>query len=235
MGHNWSLSTSAEIRISTDMAGLRSGSTAREIAGRRLTRALDALSAADADLARARDAVGVPPRRGRPPGFAALLDIIIAQQVSVASARAIRGRLTAAADPLTPDSFLGLDDVALRAVGFSRQKMAYGRGLAEMLADGRLDLDAVGEMDDEAAIAAITEVKGLGRWSAEVYLLFCLHRPDVMPADDLALLVAVERLKRLPARPSAKALRAMADSWRPWRSVAARLLWHYYAGAPVGE
>lgn len=213
----------------------RPGSTAREIAGRRLTRALDALSAVDADLARARAAVGVPPPRGRPPGFAALLDIIIAQQVSVASARAIRGRLNLAADPLTPDSFLALDDAALRAVGFSRQKTAYGRGLAEMLADGRLDLDAVAAMDDEAAIAAITAVKGLGRWSAEVYLLFCLHRPDVMPADDLALLVAVERLKRLPARPSAKALRAMADSWRPWRSVAARLLWHYYAGAPVGE
>lgn len=213
----------------------RNGSTAREIAGRRLTRALDALSAADADLARARAAVGTPPPRGRPPGFAALLDIIIAQQVSVASARAIRGRLDLAAGPLTAESFLALDDAALRAVGFSRQKMAYGRGLAEMLADGRLDLDAVATMDDEAAITAITEVKGLGRWSAEVYLLFCLHRPDVMPADDLALLVAVERLKRLPARPSAKALRAMADGWRPWRSVAARLLWHYYAGAPVGD
>jgi DNA-3-methyladenine glycosylase II len=207
----------------------------REIAGRRLVRALDALAAADGDLARARDLVGLPPPRGRPAGFGALLDIIIAQQVSVASARAIRTRLLAAADPLTPESFRALDDAALRAVGFSRQKTAYGRGLAEMLLDGRLDLDAVARMEDEAAIAAITEVKGLGRWSAEVYLLFCLHRPDVMPADDLALLVAVQRLKGLPARPTAKALRAMAESWRPWRSVAARLLWHYYAGAPVGE
>jgi DNA-3-methyladenine glycosylase II len=208
---------------------------AREISGRRLARALDALAAADADLARAHALVGVPPRRGREPGFGALLDIIIAQQVSVAAARAIRARLTAAADPLIPDTFLALDDAALRAVGFSRQKMEYGRGLAQMIADGRLDLDALARLDDEAAIAAITEVKGLGRWSAEVYLLFCLHRPDVMPADDLALLVAVERLKGLEARPTPKALRAMAETWRPWRSIAARLLWHYYAGAPVGE
>lgn len=207
----------------------------REIAGKRLIRALDALAAADADLARARDLVGLPPPRGRPAGFAALLDIIIAQQVSVASARAIRGRLTLAADPLTPETFRALDDAALRAVGFSRQKTAYGRGLAEMLTDGRLDLDAVARMDDESAIAVITAVKGLGRWSAEVYLLFCLHRPDVMPADDLALLVAAQRIKGLEERPSAKALRVMAESWRPWRSVAARLLWHYYAGAPVGE
>ena len=206
-----------------------------EISGRRLARALDALAAADADLARARELVGAPPPRARPPGFGALLDIIIAQQVSVASARAIRGRLVAAADPLTPASFLALDDTALRAVGFSRQKAAYGRGLAEMLSDGRLDLDIVAGLEDEAAIAAITEVKGLGRWSAEVYLLFSLHRPDVMPADDLALLVAAQRLKGLTDRPAPKSLRAMAESWRPWRSVAARLLWHYYAGAPVGE
>ncbi len=207
----------------------------QEILGRKLARALDALAAADPDLGRARGLVGAPPSRGRPPGFAALLDIIIAQQVSVASARAIRARLAAAAAPLTPPAFLALDDAALRTVGFSRQKVAYGRGLARMIDAGTLDLDALARMDDEAAIAAITEVKGLGRWSAEVYLLFCLHRPDVMPADDLALLVAAQRLKGLEARPSPRALRDMAEAWRPWRSVAARLLWHYYAGAPVGE
>ncbi|MEX2010134.1 MAG: DNA-3-methyladenine glycosylase 2 family protein, partial [Dongiaceae bacterium] len=97
-----------------------------------------------------------------------------------------------------------------------------------------LDLDAVAALDDDSAIAALTRIKGVGRWSAEVYLLFCLQRPDVLPADDLALLVAAQRLKGYEQRPTAAALRAAAEPWRPWRSVAARLLWHFYSRAPVG-
>ncbi len=205
----------------------------REIKGKRLRAALDHLTAADPDLARAVSGVGPLPSRARAPGFASLLNIILAQQVSTASARAIWARLQAAADPLTPESFLALDEATLRAVGFSRQKMVYGRALAEEIAENRLDLEALAGLDDEAAIAALVRVKGIGRWTAEIYLLFCLNRPDVLPADDLALLLATQRLKRLPVRPTAAQLRAMAEPWRPWRSVAARLLWQVYRQPPI--
>ena len=123
----------------------------------------------------------------------------------------------------------------LRGIGFSRQKIRYGLGLAEMILERRLDLAQLEALSDDEAIAAITAVPGLGRWSAEIYLLSSLARPDVMPADDLALLVAAQRVKRLPARPTPKALRAMAEPWRPWRSVAARLLWHYYRTTPAED
>src|SRR6266478_4962355 len=206
---------------------------AAPIEGRRLKRALDALAAADEDLARAFAAVGPPPPRHRPAGFASLLDIILAQQVSTASARAIAARLAEALDgAIEPEGLLGLDDAALAAIGFSRAKMRYGRGLAHAVATGRLDLAVLAELDDEAAIAALVGLDGIGRWSAEIYLLSSLHRADVMPADDLALLIGYQRLTGAAVRPRASALRLRAESWRPWRSVAARLLWHYYARGP---
>jgi len=186
----------------------------------------------DADLARAHREAGTPRLRKRAPGFAALINIILAQQLSAASADAIRGRLDGLAAPLTPERFLALDDASLRRIGFSRQKILYGRGLAEAIASRRLDLARIHRLQDEEAIAAITELKGLGRWSAEVYLLFALQRPDIWPVDDLAVVVAVQRLKRLKERPDRKRMLAIAEPWRPWRSYAARLLWHYYRNAP---
>jgi len=207
----------------------------REISGKRLQRALDHLAASDRDLARAIGLVGKPPPRRRPPGFASLLWIVVGQQVSTASANAIWRRLCAVGEPPAPESFLALTDEQLKAVGFSRAKMVYGRDLAASLLDGRLDLEALAAMTDEEAVGSLTAVRGLGRWSAEVYLLFCLCRPDVLPADDLALLTAAQKVKRLPVRPTASALRIMAEPWRPWRSVAARLLWHYYRQAPAAE
>ena len=208
---------------------------AREISGKRLQRALDHLAASDDDLARAIRLVGRPPPRRRPPGFASLLWIIVGQQVSTASANAIWRRLCEVGEPPTPDSFFALTDEQLRAVGFSRAKMVYGRDLAASILAGQLDLDALAEMNDDEAVGSLTAVRGLGRWSAEVYLLFCLCRPDVLPADDLALLTAAQKVKRLAARPTAGALRTMAEPWRPWRSVAARLLWHYYRQAPAAD
>jgi DNA-3-methyladenine glycosylase II len=199
-----------------------------EIKGKRLESALAHLDSADRDLARILAEVGPPPPRSRPPGFSALLQIIMNQQLSVASARAIWARLSAAANPLTPAAILRLELEALRALGLSRQKAVYVRDLAAAVEEGRLDVDALARLPDEAVIAALTRVRGLGRWSGEVYLLFSLGRPDVLPADDLALLVAAQRLKGLPARPRPAELRAMAEPWRPWRSVACRLLWHYY-------
>jgi DNA-3-methyladenine glycosylase II len=204
-----------------------------DISGKRLLRALDHLAAADDDLARAVRLVGVPPPRRRPPGFASLLWIIVGQQLSTASAGAIWRRLGEAVEPVTPQSFLELSDRDLQAAGFSRPKIAYGRELAAAIISGRLDLEALSQMSDDEVIAALSALRGLGRWSAEVYLLTCLCRPDVLPADDLALLSAAQRVKRLAERPSAATLRRLAEPWRPWRSVAARLLWHYYRQAPA--
>ncbi|HYP53795.1 MAG TPA: hypothetical protein VEQ42_09670 [Pyrinomonadaceae bacterium] len=165
----------------------------------------------------------------REPGFPTLVRIILEQQVSLASARAAFERLLAAAGPpLTPQKFLALDDDALRAAGFSRQKTAYGRELAAALTSGRLDLARVARLGDEEARAELTRVKGVGRWTADIYLLMALGRPDVWPSGDLALAVAAERVKRLPSRPNFVELESLGDAWRPWRAVAARILWHQY-------
>jgi DNA-3-methyladenine glycosylase II len=195
--------------------------------------ALDELGARDSHLARAYRAVGAPPLRSRPPGFDSLLRIICAQQISVAAAGAILGRLDAAVDTLTPGAFLALDDTALRDIGLSRRKVDYGRGLASDILDGRLDLDGLRRLDDEAAIGELIKARGIGRWTAEVYLLFALRRPDIWPVDDLAMVVALGRLRGEPERLSRAEMIAIGESWRPWRSAAARLLWHYYRRAPV--
>ncbi len=204
----------------------------RKITAKTLARAVGELAARDADFAVVFRQTGLPPLRARPAGFATLLKIICAQQVSTASARAIIGRLEEAAHPLTPETFLALDDGALKAIGFSRAKAAYGRGLAEAVRDGRLGLRNLARMDDAPAIAELVKIKGIGRWTAEIYLLFALRRPDLWPVDDLAVVEAVKRLKGLPERPSADEMVRIGEAWRPWRSVAARMLWHYYNTAP---
>lgn len=186
------------------------------------------LARRDADLARVLERIGPPPLRPRRPGFASLLKSICAQQVSAASARAVATRLAAAADPLTPANFLGLDDAALQAVGLSRQKIGYGRAMARAMRDGAFDLAAVARLNDTAAVARLMELKGVGRWTAQVYLLFALKRPDIWPAGDLAVIKGVMGLKHLAARPTEDEMEELAAPWRPWRSVAARLVWHYY-------
>jgi DNA-3-methyladenine glycosylase II len=193
-----------------------------------LRRGLAELSLADPDFARVLELYGSPPRRVRPTGFATLMQAILAQQVSRASADAIWARLAAAIDPFTPEGVLALDDGALRRLGLSQQKARYARALAAEIAEGRLDLRRLGRAADEDAIAMLTAVPGIGRWTAEIYLLAALQRPDVWPAADLALMIAVERLKGLPARPGLKQMILLGEAWRPWRAVAARLLWHYY-------
>ncbi len=199
--------------------------------------ALAELAARDSDIAQAWAAVGDPPPRRRPKGFPALIGSVVAQQVSAASARAIWTRLKAAG-PLTPERFLALTDADLGAIGFSRQKMLYARGLAEAIATGALNFRRLHRLTDEEAIAELMTLKGIGRWTAEIYLLFGLQRLDVWPADDLALQVGVQRLKRLTHRPDRAALVVLAEPWRPWRGAAARFLWHYYhqtaASKPAG-
>jgi DNA-3-methyladenine glycosylase II len=200
-----------------------------------LQQALDHLAEADRHMAAAIAEIGPPPPRHRPADFETLMHVIIAQQVSTASAAAISGRLNERLAKVTPEAFSALEDADLRAIGFSRQKMVYGRDLAAAFGDGRVSLPKLRRMDDEAAIAALTSVKGIGRWSAEVFLLFSLRRPDVMPAQDLALMVAAQRLKRLRARPEPKKLLKIAEPWRPFRSFAARMLWHYYRNGAGGK
>jgi DNA-3-methyladenine glycosylase II len=192
-----------------------------------LPEALAALAALDPDMDRAIAEAGPPPLRYRPPGFATLLRIIVAQQVSLASAQAIADRLAAACDPMTPERFLRLTDDDLRLTGLSRPKQRYARSLAAEIASGGIDLARIAALDDEAAIAELTRAKGIGRWSAEVYLLFSLGRPDVFPVDDVGLMIGAQKVKRLDARPDRRALAGLAEGWRPYRAVAARMLWHY--------
>jgi len=193
-----------------------------------LRRASRALAARDPDLARVLEQFGTPPLWEREPGFPTLVLIILEQQVSLASAQAAFTRLLARASPLTPQSFLALDDATLRAAGFSRQKAAYGRHLAALVEAGALDLGALARAGDEEARAELLKVKGVGPWTADIYLLRALMRPDVWPTGDLALAVAAHEVKRLPARPTYAQLDDLAQSWRPFRAVAARLLWNYY-------
>ena len=188
------------------------------------------LAAREARFAEALALTGVLPLRRRADGFAALLDAIVSQQVSVASAAAVWRRLEAAG--LTGAAAMAVaDDAALRAVGLSRQKMRYARALA--LAD--LDFAGLRGVPDAGVIAALVALPGIGTWTAEIYAMFSLGRADVFAPGDLALQEAARLLFGLPARPSERALRAMAETWSPWRSVAARLLWAYYHVAKARE
>lgn len=189
---------------------------------------LDRLVAADPDLGAIEAAAGPLPWRRRPPGFEGLLQAIVGQQISNQAAAAIWARLRAVPGALAPCGLLALDEATLRGAGLSRPKVAHARSLAEAFADGRLDTAALAAMPDDAAVAAIAAVRGMGPWSAEVYLLFALEREDVFPAGDLALAGAAAALKRLPARPGPAALRVLARAWQPWRGLAARLLWHHW-------
>lgn len=196
------------------------------------------LAERDARFAEAVARAGLPPLRRLPPGFAGLLRIIVGQQVSTASAAAIWARLEAAG--LTePRPALAAGEDGLRAAGLSRPKASYALTLAQAADSGAFSFDALGALGDEDALAALAALRGVGRWTAEAYLLICEGRPDVFPSGDLALQEGARRLFALEARPDAAALATLAGAWTPWRAVAARVIWAYYAatgrggGAPV--
>ncbi len=180
------------------------------------------------DFARLVSRLGNPPLWARKPGFPTLVHIILEQQVSLASARAAFDKLNTAAGPLTPEQFLEFSATELKGFGFSRQKTRYCQDLARALLLGDLDLLALETLDDQAVRNRLTELKGIGPWTADIYLLMALLRPDVWPAGDLALAVAIQKVKGLPHRPDAAEMDRIAHHWRPWRAVAARILWHYY-------
>ena len=197
---------------------------------------IDALAAVEPKIAALLPGLGYPEPRIRAIGYETLLRTIVGQQVSVAAAASVWAKLEAALGPgCAPELLMAADFDTLRACGLSRQKQGYARSLAELVTSGALDLHNL-PADDEAAIAALTAIKGIGRWSAEIYLLFAEGRVDIWPAGDLAVQVAVGRIMGLAERPSEKATREIAEPWRPHRGAAAILAWHHYnsnAGIPV--
>ena len=193
-----------------------------------LQSSLDALAAREPAIAAAIARAGYPEPRLRERGYATLLRTIVGQQVSVQSASAVWGRLEAAlGEGCPPKTLISASFDDLRACGLSRQKQGYARSLAELIVSGALDLEHLPE-DDEAAIAELTRIKGIGRWSAEIYLLFAEGRPDIWPAGDLAVQIEIGRMLGHAERPSEKTVREIAESWRPHRGAAAILAWHHY-------
>lgn len=197
-----------------------------------LHRATRILVRRDPDLARVVRAHGPPPLWRRRPGFATLVQIILEQQVSLASARAAFERARRLADPFTPESFLELGDTELRVAGFSRQKTRYCRNLARAILDEGLDLRGLARVADGEVRRRLTAVTGIGPWTADIYLIMALGRPDIWPHGDIALAQAARELKRLNSRPVGAEWSAIGEDWRPWRAVAARVLWHHYLSTP---
>jgi DNA-3-methyladenine glycosylase II len=199
------------------------------ISAEKLRASLDALGKAEPLMAAALKATGYPEPRLRDPGYTTLLRTIVGQQVSVAAAASVWNKLESLlGEGCAPEKLIAQDFDALRACGLSRQKQGYARSLAELILSGALPLHALPE-DDEEAIAYLTQVKGIGRWSAEIYLLFAEGRGDIWPAGDLAVQEGVKRILGLEERPSEKAIREIAESWRPHRGAAAIFTWHVYA------
>ena len=202
-------------------------------------KALGILKKRDPDLEAVLSAFGPPPFWKRPPGFPTLVRIILEQQVSLSSARAAFDRLVQSVPVLTPEEFQKLDGPVLRRFGFSRQKALYCSLLAESIQKGFLDLDRVRKMEDDQARRTLIKIKGIGRWTADIYLLMALRRPDIWPVGDLALAAAVQQVKRLEKKPAPEELEDLSLAWEPWRAVAARIFWHHYLGSkksnPIGS
>jgi DNA-3-methyladenine glycosylase II len=189
---------------------------------------LAALLAGDPRLADVAAVAGPVPLRRRPGGFAGLAGIVVSQQLSTASASAIWGRLAAAYQPFTPQALIRARADRLARLGLSAPKIRALKEIARAIVGGALDCEALPDMPADAAHAALCAVHGIGPWTADIYLLFCLGHPDAWPAGDLALQEAARLAFTLPARPTLKEIAALAELWRPWRGVAARLLWAYY-------
>jgi DNA-3-methyladenine glycosylase II len=190
--------------------------------------ALAALGQADPRFLALMATAGRPPLRRRPDGFAGLVATVVSQQISTASANAIWARLAAAIDPLAPAAIMRARRARLARLGLSSPKIRTLKEIARAIVRGELALTALSQLAAEDAHAALTAVHGIGPWTADSYLLFCLGHADAWPAGDLALQEAARLAFALPARPGAKQMIALAQPWRPWRSVAARVLWSYY-------
>ena len=186
------------------------------------------LAGRDNGLARVLRQYGYPPLWSREPGFSTLVHIILEQQVSLASANAAFRRLQELLGAVHPEALLALDDEAMRAIGFSRQKMGYTRHLAREVMAGHLRLPELSVLPDESVRATLKQLKGIGDWTADIYLSECLLRPDILPKGDIAMQEAFRVLNNLPARPVHEFFVEQTEHWRPWRSVGTRMLWHFY-------
>jgi DNA-3-methyladenine glycosylase II len=187
--------------------------------------------ASDPCLGRIYSDHGVPPLWDRPAGFKTLLQIILEQQVSLASAKACFDKLTAHVTDVSPENLLSLDGTDLKAFGFSRQKITYARHLAEAILERRIDLEGLHVLSDSEVKSELIKLKGVGEWTSDIYLLMALLRPDVMPKGDIALHSAWHRISG-ETRPGTDEFLEIAERWRPHRSTAARLLWHFYLSEP---
>lgn len=203
------------------------------LTSRTLAEAAKALAARDRCLASIYKIHGVPPMWARGPGFPTLLRIVLEQQVSLVSARAMFARLKSHIEPFTPEGFIDSGEAYLRSLGVTRQKAHYCVQVAQAFTDGRLD--RLGRLNDEDAQSTLLSIKGVGPWTANIYLLMALKRPDIWPDGDVALATAVGNLRKMKTRPSFTHLNEIAEAWRPFRSVAARMLWQYYLAERDGK
>ena len=194
---------------------------------------IDKIARIDVDVERAVGAIGYPGPRIRAQGFETFFSTIVSQQISTEAAAAIMQRVHKLLPRLDAPSLLDLPEDALREAGLSIRKVEYARGLANAIHDGDFVSGDLTALNNQEAIRAITALRGFGVWSAEIYLMFSLQRSDIFPADDLALQVALQRLKGLAQRPAPKQARALIEHWSPWRSAGSLFLWHYYRGAPT--
>ena len=200
-----------------------------------LAQGLNAIIAYDPDMERIFQEIGPPPLWRREPGFPTLVHIILEQQVSLASAKAAFDRLLEHVAVLSPQQFLGLDDATLKRIGFSRQKTAYCRYLASAISEGLLDLNELETRDQNSVRSELIKIKGIGNWTIDIYLLMALGYTDIWPSGDLALATSIKRVKKLDSRPSQTEVADIGEVWKPWRSVAAFLLWHYYLSKNEGN
>lgn len=218
--------------MTTDLPPAQSGQ--QILNGKSLLEAARILTTRDPDLATILTHHGPPPLWARRPDFMTLIQIILEQQVSLVSAAAMFRRLSMNIGPFTPERFIEIGEPHLRALGVTRQKAAYCLHAARAIAEGRLNTTALSRMNDGAARAALMQVKGIGPWSADIYLLMALKRPDIWPLGDVALVTAITELKQLSSRPTLEEFVEIAEPWRPFRAVAARMLWQYYLAQRKG-
>lgn len=207
----------------------------RKLTPHTLPRHVRALTRQCEHMARAFAVSGMPPARNREDGFGTLFRIIVDQQISVQAGAAIWAKLEKRLGEVTAERILAVREPTLRKCGLSGQKIRYGRELAKAVRSGSLDLEGLRKLDDGAAAAQLTAVKGVGAWTAEIYLMFAMGRPDIMPAGDLALRAAAQNLMSLKERPSIEELRALAERWSPYRTAAAIMLWRFYRKMPLME
>ena len=199
----------------------------------KIERDLNALAELDSDLRRGLELVSYPPPRIREQGFETFLSTIVSQQISTEAAAAVMRRVRALLPTMEAQDVLDLPTGALRTAGLSLRKVEYAEGLAQAIKDRNFDISRLAGMDDQAAIDAITSLRGFGVWSAEIYLMFSLQRSDIFPAGDLAIRIALQKLKGMECKLDEKQAREVVESWAPYRSAGSLFLWHYYRGAPT--